>query len=138
MCNTQSAWWKFYSFAKYFLPTIEADFIGDVITVTLPQPGSDGSGEVEVEIPIIDDVIYEELEQFLGYIEIVNAVDMETIVLGRNTTQLIIANDNDSKQCMLTHIYISYSVCAYYSWYIITITVAYGPFCIMNIFNHAL
>ena len=80
-----------------FLPTVESDFIGDVIIVTLPQPGGDSSGEVEVEIPLMDDEVYEELEQFLGYIEIVNAVDMETIVLGRNTTQLIITND-DSKQ----------------------------------------
>ena len=50
-----------------------------------------------MEIPLIDDEIYEVLEQFLGYIEIVNAVDTGTIVLGRNTTQLIITND-ESKQ----------------------------------------
>ena len=81
----------------FLLPIVEADFIGDVITVTLPQPGGGSSGEVEVEIPLINDEIYEVLEQFLGYIEIVNAVDTGTIVLGRNTTQLIIIND-DSKQ----------------------------------------
>ena len=75
---------------------IETDFIGDVITVTLPQPGGGSSGEVEVGVPIIDDLIVEaESELFLGYIEIVNAVDIGTIVLGRNTTQLAIYSSSD-------------------------------------------
>ena len=78
---------------------IETDFIGDVITVTLPQPGGGSSGEVEVEVPLIDDLIVEaKLEIFLGYIEIVNAVDIGTIVLGRNTTQLIIVSLSDDRK----------------------------------------
>ena len=51
-----------------------------------------------MEIPLIDDEIVETYtELFFGYIEIVNAVDVGTIVLGRNTTRLIIIDD-DSKQ----------------------------------------
>ena len=69
-----------------------------MITVTLPQTEGGSSREVEVEIPLIDDEIVETyMELFFGYIEIVNAVDMGTIVLGRNTTRLIIIDD-DSKQ----------------------------------------
>ena len=69
-----------------------------MITVTLPQTGGGSSREVEVEIPLIDDEIVETYtELFFGYIKIVNAVDMGTIVLGRNTTRLIIIDD-DSMQ----------------------------------------
>ena len=70
-----------------------------MITVTLPQPGGGSSGVVEVEIPLIDDEIMENQEQFIGYIQILNAVDIGTIVLGRNTTQLIITDD-DSKHML--------------------------------------
>ena len=51
-----------------------------------------------MEIPIIDDETVEVIEPFLGYIEIVNAVDIGTIVLGRNTTELDILEFNDSKE----------------------------------------
>ena len=71
-----------------------------MITVTLPQPGYGSSRVVELEIPLIDDEMVEYQEQFLGYIEIVDAVDMGTIVLGRNTTQLIIMDD-DSKHILI-------------------------------------
>ena len=118
-----------------FLPTVDSDFIGDVITVTLPQPGGDSSGEVEVEIPLIDDEIYEELEQFLGYIEIVNAVDMGTIVLGRNITQLMITND-DSKQNMLTQ-WLCSTLHVLTTVIMVNIMVAYSLFCMMIVFDHA-
>ena len=79
-------------------PTVEIDFIGDVITVTLPHPGGGSRREVKVEIPLIDDVIVELTELFLGYIEIVNAVDIGTIVLGRHTIELGILQSTDSKK----------------------------------------
>ena len=84
--------------ARYSPPTVETDFIGDVITVTLPQPGGGSGREVEVEIPIIDDRTVEVDELFLGYIDIVNAVDNGTIVLGRNTIRLGIIEFSDSKE----------------------------------------
>ena len=84
------------------LPTVETDFIGDVITVTLPQPGGGSSREVAVEIPLIDDEAVELDELFLGYIEIVNAVDIGTIVLGRNTTMFIVMMFNDGKQDVIS------------------------------------
>ena len=94
-----------YTLQSTLLPTVETDFIGNVITVTLPHPGGGSSGEVEVEIPIIDDMIVEVWELFLGYIEIVNAVDIGTIVLGRNTTRLGIDNCDGKQDVKLTYIH---------------------------------
>ena len=79
-----------------FGSSAESDFIGDVITVTLPRPGGGTNRVVEVNIPIVDDLINEHQETFVGYIEIVDAVDPATISLGVAAVQLII-NDNDSK-----------------------------------------
>ena len=90
---------KLFMFSARYSPlTVEADFIGDVITVTLPHPGGGSRREVEVEIPIIDDGTVELDQLFLGYIEIVNAVDNGTIVLGRNTVRLGIIEFSDSKE----------------------------------------
>ena len=52
--------------------------------------------QVEVEFPIVDDEIVEPQQSLVGYIEIANAVDIDTITLGRTATRLII-NDNDGK-----------------------------------------
>ena len=79
------------------LPTIiETDFIGDVITVTLPRHEG-GYTLFEVMVPVIDDETVERTELFLVYIEIVNAVDASSIVLGKNTINLYIFDD-DSMQ----------------------------------------
>ena len=79
-----------------FGSSAESDFIGDVITVTLPWPGGGTNRVVEVIIPTIDDLINEHQETLVGYIEIAEAVDPSTISLGVAAVQLII-NDNDSK-----------------------------------------
>ena len=83
-------------FLGHSLPTIETDFIEDVITVTLPCHES-GYTLFEVMIPVIDDETVERTELFLVYIEIVNAMDTSSILLGRNTIKLSIFDD-DSKQ----------------------------------------
>ena len=74
----------------------ESDFIGDVITVTLPRPGGGTNRVVEVIIPIVDDTIIEHQETFVGYFVIADAVDPSTISLGVAAVQIII-NDNDSE-----------------------------------------
>ena len=56
---------------------------------------------VDVQIPIVDDEIVEPQQSLVGYIEIANAVDIDTITLGRNATRLII-NDNDGMTVMST------------------------------------
>ena len=56
---------------------------------------------VDVQIPIVDDEIVEPQQSLVGYIEIANAVDTDTITLGRNATRLII-NDNDGMTVMST------------------------------------
>ena len=83
-------------------PTVESDFIGDVITVTLPHPGGGSRREVEVEIPLIDDRTVERDELFLGYIEIENTVDIGTIVLGRHTIALGIYSYDGKEDLKLT------------------------------------
>ena len=50
--------------------------------------------QVEVEFPIVDDEIVEPQQSLVGYMEIANAVDIDTITLGRTATMLII-NDDD-------------------------------------------
>jgi hypothetical protein len=72
----------------------EDDFIGDVITVTLPRPGGGTNRQVDVLIPIVDDAIVEQQQTLIGYIEIASAVDIDNIRRERTATQLII-NDND-------------------------------------------
>ena len=69
--------------------------MGDPITITLPRPGG-GFRQVEVEIPFEDDEINEHQETLVGYIEIAEATDPDTIMLGRTATQLFI-DDNDGK-----------------------------------------
>ena len=69
-----------------------ADFDNSIITATLPGPNR----QVQVSIPIVDDMIIENQETFVGYIVIAEAIDPGTIELGRSATQLII-NDNDSE-----------------------------------------
>ena len=49
---------------------------------------------MDVSIPIVDDAINEGQESFVGYIELEDAVNQDTIILQCTTTQLII-NDND-------------------------------------------
>ena len=60
-----------------------------------------------MEIPIINDEVVELfMEVFLGYFEIVEAVDIGTIVLGRNTTRLDIVTNDDCKQNLkLTYVH---------------------------------
>lgn len=74
--------------------SIDADFTGDDITVTIPVEGP--LRQVDIRIPFEDDAINEHQETFVGYITIESTVDENTIQLGRTATQLII-NDNDSK-----------------------------------------
>ena len=74
------------------LPHAVADFDDSIITVTLPGPNR----QVSVSIPIVDDMINEHQQTFVGYIVIADAVDPGTIEIGRSATQLII-NDNDSE-----------------------------------------
>ena len=50
---------------------------------------------MDVDVPIVDDGIVEPQQSLVGYIEIANAVDPDTIRLARSATRLII-NDNDS------------------------------------------
>ena len=76
------------------MQSIDDDFDGDDITVTIPVDGP--LRQVNVRIPFNDDDINEHQETFVGYITIESAVDMSTIQLDRTATQLII-NDNDSK-----------------------------------------
>ena len=56
-----------------------------------------------MEIPLIDDMAVELDELFLGYIEIVNAVDIGTIVLGRHTIGLKITESDGGKEVKLTY-----------------------------------
>ena len=77
------------------IPSV-ADFDGSTITVELPAGGTSG-GQVDLEIPFVDDLINEPQETFVGFIEIENAEDTSTIAIGRRATQLII-NDNDSER----------------------------------------
>ena len=78
----------------------ENDFYGSPITITLPNPAGGTVRQVELEIPIIDDMILEHQETLVGFIEIANAIDVGTIELGRTAAQLII-NDNDGNFCAL-------------------------------------
>ena len=78
----------------------ENDFNGSPITITLPNPAGGTVRQVELEIPIIDDMILEHQETLVGFIEIANAIDVGTIQLGRTAAQLII-NDNDGNICAL-------------------------------------
>ena len=70
------------------------DFGSDEISVYLPPTTSQTGGRVYVPIPIVDDAINEGQESFVGYIELEDAVNQDTIILDCTTTQLII-NDND-------------------------------------------
>ena len=72
----------------------ESDFIGTPIVITLPNPDGGTVRQVELEIPIIDDLINEHQETLVGFIEITDATDEGTINLGRTAAQLII-DDND-------------------------------------------
>ena len=78
----------------------ENDFNGSPITITLPNPAGGTVRQVELQIPIIDDVILEHQETLVGFIEIANAIDAGTIQLGRIAAQLII-DDNDGNFCAL-------------------------------------
>ena len=74
------------------------DFDGSTIIVQLPAGGISG-GQVDLEIPFVDDEIHEHQETFVGFIEIEDAEDPSTIEIGRRVTQLII-NDNDSERTL--------------------------------------
>ena len=50
-----------------------------------------------MNIPIIDDAINEHQETLVGFIEITEAIDTDTIMLGRSAAQLII-DDNDGNK----------------------------------------
>ena len=78
------------------------DFVGDPITITLPRPGGGTNRQVAVNIPIIDDAINEHQETLVGFIEITEAIDTDTIILGRSAAQLII-NDNDGNKTFQKH-----------------------------------
>ena len=78
----------------------ENDFNGSPITITLPNPAGGTVRQVELQIPIIDDMILEHQETLVGFIQIANAIDEGTIQLGRTAAQLII-NDNDGNFCAL-------------------------------------
>ena len=78
----------------------ENDFNGSPITITLPNPAGGTVRQVELQIPIIDDMILEHQETLVGFIEIANAIDAGTIQLGRIAAQLII-DDNDGNFCAL-------------------------------------
>ena len=67
-----------------------------MLTVTLP-PGDTTNRQVDVNVPIIDDLIVEAQQTFVGYIQIQGAVDEGTIMLERTATMLII-NDDDGKK----------------------------------------
>ena len=81
---------------SFFSPP-EADFNGAVLTVTLP-PGDTNNRQVDVNVPIIDDLIVEAQQTFVGYIHIQDAVDASTIMLARTATMLIINDDDDGKK----------------------------------------
>ena len=78
----------------------DSDFDGTPITITLPNPAGGTVRQVELEIPVIDDMINEHQETLVGFIQIANAIDEGTIQLRRTATQLII-NDNDGNFCAL-------------------------------------
>jgi hypothetical protein len=63
--------------------------------VTLP-PGDTNNRQVDVNVPIIDDLIVEAQQTFVGYIHIQDAVDASTIMLARTATMLIINDDDDA------------------------------------------
>ena len=56
-----------------------------------------------MNIPIIDDAINEHQETLVGFIEITEAIDTDTIMLGRSAAQLII-DDNDGNKTFLKNI----------------------------------
>ena len=74
----------------------ESDFVGDPITVTLPRLGPGTNRQVSLEILLFDDEINEHQETFVGFFEVTNALNYNTIVFGRTVTQLVI-DDNDGK-----------------------------------------
>ena len=73
------------------------DFTGDIIQFQLPGTGEGVSGRVELLIPITDD---EFQESFVGFIVLEQAVDLDTIQIGRGVTQLFIT-DNDSETILI-------------------------------------
>ena len=76
------------------------DFTGDIIQFQLPGPGEGVSRRVELLIPITDDEINEFQESFVGFIVLEQAVDFDTIQIGRGVTQLFII-DNDSETILI-------------------------------------
>ena len=78
----------------------DGDFDGTPITITLPNPAGGTVRQVELEIPITDDMINEHQETLVGFIQIGNAVDEGTIQLGRTAAQFSI-DDNDGNFCAL-------------------------------------
>ena len=74
------------------LHTAGEDYITDVITVVVPA----GNGPTEVLIPIIDDEIKENLEQyFVGVLGI--SGDSIGTRIGANNTILLVIEDDESK-----------------------------------------
>ena len=72
--------------------TAGEDYITDVITVEVPA----GNGPTEVLIPIVDDEIKENLEQYFVGVLGISGDSMGAQIGGKNTTLLIIV-DNESK-----------------------------------------
>ena len=72
--------------------TAGEDYITDVITVVVPA----GNGPTEVPIPIVDDEIKENFEQyFVGVLGI--SGDSTGAQIGANNTILLIIEDDESK-----------------------------------------
>ena len=72
--------------------TAGEDYIADVITVEVPA----GNGPTEVPIPIVDDQIKENFEQYFVGVLGISGDSIGARIGGKNTTLLIIA-DNESK-----------------------------------------
>ena len=62
----------------------------------LPRSSSGPDHQVDVYISLVDDSIVEAQQTFVGYIEVVDAVDTDTITLGRTAAMLIINDDDGS------------------------------------------
>lgn len=92
---------KYYYTYQWNTNSSALDFNTDIIAITLGPSQAIFGDAVDVPAHIIDDEINESTESFVGVLELISAVDPSTVVIERNTTQLVII-DNDGECVYVT------------------------------------